>query len=131
MDVVYAELEWLRADGVNVWYDEGISPGAEFPEELGQAILGATLVLYYVSARSVSSRHCRDEVYFALDRDKKVLAVHLEPVELPAGLALTTATTQAVMRHSLPDDVYRAKLLEGIRSAQRISADRSRYRVNP
>jgi hypothetical protein len=28
MDVVYAELEWLRADGVNVWYDEGISPGA-------------------------------------------------------------------------------------------------------
>jgi len=117
MDTVYSELAWLRDQGVNVWYDEGISPGSEFPEELGQAILGATLVLYYVSPRSVASRHCRDEVYFALDRSKKVLALHLEPVELPAGLALTTATTQAVMRHSLPVDVYQDKLLEGIRGS--------------
>ena len=24
---VYSELGWLREQGVNVWYDEGISPG--------------------------------------------------------------------------------------------------------
>jgi hypothetical protein len=25
--LVYQELEWLKAHGFNVWYDEGISPG--------------------------------------------------------------------------------------------------------
>ncbi len=24
---VYPEIEWLRQQGVNIWYDEGISPG--------------------------------------------------------------------------------------------------------
>ena len=33
--IVYPELVWLRNQGVNVWYDEGISPGTEFPDELG------------------------------------------------------------------------------------------------
>jgi len=36
---VYPEIKWLHEHGVNIWYDEGISPGAEFPEELGNAIL--------------------------------------------------------------------------------------------
>ncbi len=66
--IVYPEILWLRDQGINIWYDEGISPGAEFPERLGKAILGAKLVLFYVSPDSVSSRHCRDEVYFGLDR---------------------------------------------------------------
>jgi hypothetical protein len=63
---VYSEMRWLRDRGINIWYDEGITPGAEFPEYLGNAILGASLVLFYVSPRSAGSRHCRDEVYFAL-----------------------------------------------------------------
>ena len=26
-DVVYPEMAWLRDEGVNLWYDEGISAG--------------------------------------------------------------------------------------------------------
>ena len=36
-EIVYPEIRWLRDQGVNIWYDEGISPGREFPETLGQA----------------------------------------------------------------------------------------------
>ena len=43
--IVYPEILWLRDQGINIWYDEGISPGAEFPERLGKAILGASMVL--------------------------------------------------------------------------------------
>jgi len=111
---VYQEIAWLRDQGVNIWYDEGITPGQEFPERLGNAILGASLVLFYVSPRSVQSRHCRNEVFFSLDRDTSVLAIYLEKTELPAGLALTTGTAQAIMRYELTDADYCRKLLAGI-----------------
>ena len=113
-DIVYPEIVWLQSQGVRVWYDEGISPGAEFPEELGQAILRASVVLFYLSPRSIASRHCRDEVYFAMDNNKPLLALHLEATALPAGLALTTSTTQALLRYQLNQQDYRRKLLEGI-----------------
>ena len=114
-DVIYPEISWLRQQGINIWYDEGISPGAEFPERPGTAILGASAVLFYVSPNSVDSRHCRDEVYFGLDHDAPVLASHLVKTELPPGLALSTGTTQALMRyqHRLKD--YRQKLLKDFR----------------
>ncbi|MCH7971885.1 MAG: SUMF1/EgtB/PvdO family nonheme iron enzyme, partial [Chloroflexi bacterium] len=112
--IIYPEILWLRDQGVNIWYDEGISPGAEFPEKLGKAILGARLVLFYISPNSVSSRHCRDEVYFGLDQDTPILAVHIAATEMPPGLALSTGTTQALMRHEMRQKDYRKKLLAGI-----------------
>ena len=62
--VVYPEVQWLHDQGINVWYDQGISPGAEVPDELGQAILGASLILFYVSpgrghAHSTAHRELR------------------------------------------------------------------------
>jgi hypothetical protein len=112
--IVYPEILWLRDQGINIWYDEGISPGAEFPERLGKAILGANLVLFYVSPDSVSSRHCRDEVYFGIDQDTPILASHIVATEMPPGLALSTGTTQALMRHEMRQKDYRKKLLAGI-----------------
>ncbi len=113
-ELVYQELTWLRDHGVHIWYDEGITPGEEFPERLGKAILDASLLLFYVSPRSVASRHCRNEVFFALDRDTPVLALHIEPTELPPGLALSTGTAQAIMRHELGPADYCHKLLTTI-----------------
>ncbi len=112
--IVYPEIRWLRDRGINIWYDEGIRPGAEFPERLGNAILGASLVLFYISPRSVDSRHCRDEVYFALDHDTPVLASHLSETEMPPGLALSTGTTQALMRYEMRLSDYRKKLISSI-----------------
>jgi dienelactone hydrolase len=112
--VVYPEIQWLHENGVNVWYDEGITPGEEFPERLGNAILGASLVLFYISPRSVDSRHCRNEVFFSLDRNTPVLALHIEETELPPGLALSTGTVQAIMRHEMGQTEYRRKLMTGI-----------------
>ncbi len=37
-NAVFPELKWLKDQGFNIWYDEGISPGTEWREELGQAI---------------------------------------------------------------------------------------------
>lgn len=113
--IVYPEILWLRDQGINIWYDEGISAGAEFPERLGQAIIDAKLVLFYVSPTSVNSRHCRDEVYFGIDQDTPVLASQIAETEMPPGLALSTGTTQALMRFEMRQKEYRKKLLAGIK----------------
>jgi dienelactone hydrolase len=111
---VYPEIRLLRDQGFNIWYDEGITPGAEFPEYLGKRILGASLVLFYVSPRSVNSRHCRDEVYFALDHDIPLLAAHLDATELPPGLSMSMGTIQGLVRFDMPLHDYRKKLVAAI-----------------
>ena len=55
--VVYPEIGWLHAHGINIWYDEGISAGRIWREEIGEAIKGAANVLFYISRSSLSSDH--------------------------------------------------------------------------
>lgn len=113
-EVVYPELGWLHDQGVRIWYDEGISPGSEFPEALGRAVAGASLLVFYVSPRSVASRHCRDEVYYALENGVPVLAVHLVATELSAGMALSLGTSQALLRYQLGSSDYRQRLISAL-----------------
>lgn len=109
---VYPELAWLHSQGVNIWYDEGISPGVEWSEELGHAIEDASHVLFMVTNSSAGSRHCRDEIRFALNRDKPVVALYLEPAELPVGLELAIGSTQGILAHETTQERYRAKMLD-------------------
>ena len=108
--VVFPELHQLRGTGVNVYYDEGISPGHEWTEEIADAIDGSNQVVYFISPTSVLSRHCRNEVQYALDQGKRVVSVYLEPTELPGGLKLSLGSTQAIMKHDLSEAEYQRKL---------------------
>ncbi len=47
-DIVYPQLQWLYDEGLNIWYDDGISPAASWREELAQAIRGAETVVFMV-----------------------------------------------------------------------------------
>ena len=38
VEMVYPEITWLRDQGFNIWYDDGISPGASWRQELADAI---------------------------------------------------------------------------------------------
>ncbi len=80
-DVVYPEMGWLHEQGVNLWYDEGISAGRIWRAEIGDAIQSATTILFYVSKASLGSSHCNREINFALDEDKTILPIYLEEVE--------------------------------------------------
>jgi TolB-like protein len=109
-EFVYPELKWLNDRGINVWYDEGISPGSRWSDALAQALADSAHFVFFVSPRSASSHNCLDEVGFALEREKPLLAVHVEPTELPAGLALRLGSRQAIMRYELNEAAYREKL---------------------
>ena len=108
---VYPELVRLRDAGVNVWYDEGIKPGKAWPEELAIAINGCVRFLYFVSPQSVESRNCLNELEFALDANKTLVAVHLEHTTLSEGLQLSIGRTQAIFKYDLLSADYNRKLL--------------------
>ncbi len=61
-DIVYAELQWLKELGFHVWYDESISPGSRWSDELADALKDSALFLYFASPQSVNSEHCQDEI---------------------------------------------------------------------
>ena len=107
---VFPEIQRLHEGGVNVYYDEGISPGEEWTQELADAIDGSSRLLYFVSPASVASRHCRNEIQYALDQEKSVVSVFLEPTELPGGLKLTLGLAQAILKFELDLDEYEQKL---------------------
>ena len=76
--LVYPELVRLKEHGFNIWYDEGISPGHTWRDEVALALTQCKVFLYFVTPRSVASSNCLKEVNFCLSRERRILAVHLE-----------------------------------------------------
>ena len=133
-DAVFRQIAWLNDYGVNAWYDEGITPGQEWREELAAAIQGATRVLFFVTPRSVVSEHCKRELNFAQEENREVVVIHLEPTELPAGLRLGLNNRQAIFKRELSDDDYHQRMLRATHAeVQPISqaVARSRVRLGP
>lgn len=128
---VYSEIRRLKECGVNVWYDEGISPGEEWSDELGRAIEGADRLLFFVSPTAVERQHCRDEVHFAKSRGIPILAVHLEETSLPIGLELALGSNQAILTYELNENDYHEKLLEALAHAQTAAQGQEPVRQSP
>ena len=58
----------FKKAGVNIWYDEGIPAASEWVEEIAHAIKKSSLLVVFVSPRSVNSKYVKSEVGFALIR---------------------------------------------------------------
>ena len=113
---VYEEISSLSDLGVNIWYDEGIRPGAEWTDELAQAIRGSRKLLFFVTPRSVASKHCRDEVQYAIANDVPILVIYLEDTELPPGLALSLGGVQAVFKERHDITRFRSVIVDAIQA---------------
>ena len=66
-DLVYPEIRWLQDQGINVWYDEGISGASRWRDAIARHLGGCRLLLYFVTPSSVASQVCRDELEYVLD----------------------------------------------------------------
>ncbi len=113
-DVVFPEIQWLKGQGFNLWFDEGISPGSRWSEELASALENANLFLFFATSNSIDSKHCLDEVNLALDTGKHAIAVHLQETELTPGLRLRLSSHQAILKYELSEQDYQSKLLSGL-----------------
>ena len=98
--------------GYRIWYDEGIDPGNEWPVEIAKALTGATYFVVFISPQAVDSINVRDEINFALNHHKPLLAVHLVETALPPGLELRMGDIQAIMKFRMSCENYWSKLLK-------------------
>ncbi|RYZ26840.1 MAG: toll/interleukin-1 receptor domain-containing protein [Chitinophagaceae bacterium] len=66
--------EDLKRRGFDVWIDqEDIRAGKEWDAEIEKALKGCDCLLFLETEKSVISNHVLDEVYFALEQNKKVI----------------------------------------------------------
>src|SRR5271165_75223 len=107
---VYSELRALHGQGLRIWYDEGIAPGSEWPENIGRALQGSSFFLVFMTPAAVESRNVRNEIDFALRRGKPFLAIYLEDVQLPPGLELQMGNIQAIMKWRMAREHYAKKV---------------------
>ena len=111
---VFPILAHLDKEGFRVWYDEGIDPGNEWPDEVAKALAGAAFLVVFISPRAVTSQNVRNEINFALNKHKAFVAVHIENTELPPGLELRMGDVQAILLWRLDDEHFRQKCVEAM-----------------
>lgn len=116
-DRVLPLIEGLSARGYRVWYDAGIEAGTEWPDYIAEHLENAAAVLAFLSASSLASVNCRQEIMYALDLSKPTLTAYLEDVKLTGGMRMRLGLVQAIFRPrhtsdgSFLDELCRASLL--------------------
>jgi len=111
---IYPELIRLNSQGFNIWYDEGISPGSEWSNELAKAIQNASVFLFFGTPNSSSSDNCIDEISFALGHSIPYLGVYLTETQMPAGMQMRLDRHQAILKYEMTEVLYQEKLTKGL-----------------
>src|SRR5205823_13937624 len=107
---VFPQLRRLAAEGARIWYDEGIHPASEWSDEIAEAIKGCALFVAMISPEAVASANVKEEIVYAADKSRDILAIHLVETELPDGLQLRLNAKQAILKWQLDRSAYERKL---------------------
>ena len=110
-DVIYNEIKRLNEEGCRIWYDEGILPANEWPDEIAVAINKCSTFLVFISPQSIESRNVRNEINYALSKNKRFVAIFFKETALLPGLELQMGSIQAIMKFQMPDNHYYRKLI--------------------
>ena len=100
--VVFEIIGELHERGFRIWYDEGIDPGTEWPEEIAGHLNACTTFLLFMSPNASGSHNVRREINFAIDNKKHLICVYLSPTELSLGMQLQLSLIQSV-HYTYPD----------------------------
>lgn len=77
----------LRNAGMDIWIDRlDIRPGQPWDKEIQRALMNTDKVLVILSESSVESDNVLNEIYYALDKRKKIIPVKITPCEIPFRL---------------------------------------------
>ena len=111
---VYPEIQRLHEGGARIWYDEGVSPGTRWTDELANKLTEASVVLFFCTPQSVKRKHCQNELNFAIDKDRPLLVIQDGEVDLPPGMQLQLGSHQSILKHDLSAEQFEAKLTAAI-----------------
>lgn len=90
----------MQEQGYRIWFDEGIAPGSEWPEDIANHLKDSAMVLAFISVNSVASVNCRNEINFAFSKNKPFLGIVMEQVEMSPGMEMQLASKQCIFRYN-------------------------------
>ena len=106
MSKVFKIIDKINQMGYRIWYDEGISPGIEWPEAIGNSLLKCDQYLVFMTPNAITSRNVRNEINLAYSKNKDLLVVYLEPTRLSGGMQLQLGTVQCVNKYELTNNQF-------------------------
>lgn len=103
-------IEGLQKKGFRVWYDAGIEAGSEWPEYIAEHIFSCGCVIAFVSSNYAFSKNCKQEIRFAINKNKSIIVAYLEDFELSLGMQMQLDTLQAIYysRHDSVESFIKA-----------------------
>ena len=99
-ETVFKILDELYQRGYHIWYDEGIAPGSEWPEEVASHLYHSAMFIAFVSNNSMQSENCRREINFALSKGKPLLSIILEKTDIPLGIEMQLSSHQNILLYN-------------------------------
>ena len=99
-EAVFEVLRELDRKGYRIWYDDGIAPGSEWPEDIARHLDASQMVIAFITPSSMASRNCRREINFALSKEKPFLSVVLEKTNMPLGMEMQLSAQQSILRYN-------------------------------
>lgn len=104
----------LKRRGISIWIDkEGISGASQWSKEIAEAIVSCKAFLVLLSSDSVRSDNVSREVLIAAEKQKAIIPIDLERVDLPSNLLYPLAGIQRVM-HTNDELLWRTLARFGI-----------------
>lgn len=104
--LVFRDIKRFHDEGYPVWYDQGLTPGQEWDDEIARALMRCSLLVVFISKNSMASKNVQDEIKMALNRDIDVVPIYLEETELPPSLELRLSNKHAIMKYLATDSDY-------------------------
>ena len=68
----------LHEQCYRVWYDEGIPAGSDWPKNIAEHMRACSAVIFFLSAHSISSPNCFNEIEAAFRQHKPILCLRLD-----------------------------------------------------
>ena len=102
--VVLPCIEAMKKNNINLWFDEGIQAGSEWPEYIAEKVMSCTKFVLFVSRAYLESQNCKRELNFAISQKKDVLSVFIEEVNLSPGMEMQLGTYQAIFKNRFSND---------------------------
>lgn len=90
-------IQGLQNRGFRVWYDEGIEVGMAWAKYVGERLEQSHCVLAYVTNRFDDSHNCWQELDFAMEEKKRIIAIKADGGrKLSAGMRMRLGSLQAM-----------------------------------
>ena len=98
-NIVLPCIEAMKKSGIELWYDNGIQAGSEWPEYIAEKVVSCTKFVLFVSNAYLQSQNCKRELNFAISQKKNILSIFIEEVHLSPGMEMQLGTYQAIYRN--------------------------------